>query len=149
LLTAILAAAFYFYKKKKRFFETREKYKGSSLNPIFAEECITRLKYLMEIEKVYCHADITLQSLAEKMSIAPHLLSQLLNEKMGRNFADYINQYRIEEAKKILQSTRGSQRKISAVAIEVGFNTMAAFYNAFKKHTNMTPTRYKKKAGHS
>jgi hypothetical protein len=49
LLTAILAAAYYIYKKKKRFFETREKYKGSSLNPIFAEECITKLKYLMEI----------------------------------------------------------------------------------------------------
>ena len=144
LLTAILAAAFYFYKKKKRFFETREKYKGSTLNPIFAEECITKLKYLMEIEKVYCDADISLQSLAEKMSIAPHLLSQLLNEKMDRNFADYINQYRIEEAKNILKTPRGARRKISAIAIEVGFNTMVAFYNAFKKHTNMTPTRYKK-----
>lgn len=148
-LTAILVAAFYIYKKKKRFFETREKYKGSSLNPIFAEECITRLKYLMEIEKVYCDADISLQSLAEKMSIAPHLLSQLLNEKMDRNFADFINQYRIEEAKNILKTPRGAGRKISTVAIEVGFNTMAAFYNAFKKHTNMTPTQYKKEAGHS
>ena len=154
LLAAILAAAFYIYKKKKRSFEiremeTKEKYKGSPLNPSFADECITRLKYLMEIEKVYCHADITLQSLAERISIAPHLLSQLLNERMDRNFSDYINGYRIEEAKKILQSSRGSQRKISAVAIEVGFSTMAAFYNAFKKHTGTTPTRYKKEIGHS
>jgi AraC-like DNA-binding protein len=148
LLTAILAAAFYIYKKM-RSLEKKEKYKGSPLNPIFAEECITKLKYLMEIEKVYCDADISLQSLAEKMSIAPHLLSQLLNEKMDRNFADYINQYRIEEAKKILQNPRGARRKISTVAIEVGFNTMAAFYTAFKKYTNMTPSRYKKEAGHS
>jgi ligand-binding sensor domain-containing protein/AraC-like DNA-binding protein len=148
-LTAILVAAFYIYKKKKRSFETREKYKGSHLNPSFAEECITRLKYLMEIEKVYCDADITLQSLAEKMSIAPHLLSQLLNEKMDRNFADFINQYRIEEAKNILKTPRGASRKISTVAIEVGFNTMAAFYNAFKKHTGTTPTHYKKDAGHA
>ena len=81
----------------------------------------------MEIEKVYCDADISLQSLAEKMSIAPHLLSQLLNEKMDRNFADFISWYRIEEAKKILKTPRGARRKISAVAIEVGFNTMAAF----------------------
>lgn len=148
LLTAVLAAAFYIYKKT-RSFEKKEKYKGSPLNPIFAEECIIRLKYLMEIEKVYCDADISLQSLAEKMSIAPHLLSQLLNEKIDRNFADYINQYRIEEAKNILKTPRGASLKISAVAIEVGFNTMAAFYNAFKKHTNMTPTQYKKEVGHS
>ena len=67
---------------------------------------------------------------------------------MDRNFADYINWYRIEEAKKILESPRGSRRMISAVAIEVGFNTMAAFYTAFKKYTNMTPTRYKKEVGH-
>jgi len=149
LLLAVLAAAFYIYKIKRRSFELREKYKGSPLNADFAEECITRLKYLMEIEKVYCHADITLQSLAEKMSIAPHLLSQLLNERVDRNFSDYINGYRIEEAKKIMQSPRGAQRKISTVAIEVGFSTMAAFYNAFKKHTGMTPTRYKKEVGYS
>jgi ligand-binding sensor domain-containing protein/AraC-like DNA-binding protein len=149
LLTVILVIAFFIYKKKKRSFETREKYKGSPLNADFADECITKLKYLMEIEKVYCDADITLQSLAEKMSIAPHLLSQLLNEKMDRNFADFINQYRIEEAKNILKTPRGAQRKISTVAIEVGFNTMAAFYNAFKKHTNITPTQYKKEAGQS
>ena len=149
LLTVILVIAFFIYKKKKLSSETREKYKGSPLNADFADECITKLKYLMEIEKVYCDADITLQSLAEKMSIAPHLLSQLLNEKMDRNFADFINQYRIEEAKNILKTPRGAQRKISTVAIEVGFNTMAAFYNAFKKHTNMTPTRYKKEIGQS
>lgn len=114
------------------------------LNREFVEQCITKLKYLMEIEKVYCDADISLQSLSDKMSIAPHLLSQLLNEKMDRNFADFINVYRIEEAKKIMQSPRGPQRKVSAVAIEVGFNTMAAFYNAFKKYTGMPPTQYRK-----
>ena len=131
-----------------RSLEKKVKYKGSPLNSSFAEACIAKLKYLMEIEKVYCDADISLQSLAEKMFIAPHLLSQLLNEKMDRNFADFINQYRIEEAKKILKTPRGARRKIAAIALEVGFNTMAAFYNAFKKHANMTPTQYKKETGH-
>ncbi|UCH96066.1 MAG: helix-turn-helix domain-containing protein [Candidatus Aminicenantes bacterium] len=145
LFIALVGAAFYIYKKKKPLFEKKAKYKGAPLDPSFAEEWMTKLKYLMEIEKVYCDADITLQSLAGKMSIASHQLSQLLNEKLDRSFFDYINSYRIEEAKKILQSPRGAQRKISSVAIEVGFNTMAAFYKAFKKHTGTTPTRYKKK----
>lgn len=144
LFIALAVAAFYIYKKKKQSFKKKAKYKASPLNPIFAGECITKLKYLMEIEKVYLDADISLQSLAEKMSIPPHQLSQLLNEKLDRNFADFINWYRIEDAKKILQTPKGARRKISSIAIEVGFSTMAAFYKTFKKHTNMTPTKYKK-----
>jgi AraC-like DNA-binding protein len=149
LFFALVTSALYIYKKKKRSVEKKAKYKGSSLNPYFAEACITRLKYLVEIEKVYFDAGITLQSLAGKMSIAPRQLSQLLNEKLDRNFADFINSYRIEEAKKILRGPGGARRKISAIAVEVGFNTMAAFYKAFKKHTDTTPSMFKKMVSRS
>lgn len=149
LMVLLLAVAgFIFMKKRKPYdpnpVERKGKYKDSQLNPQFAEECITKLKFLLDIKKVYTDADISLQSLAEKMSIAPYQLSQLLNDKMDRNFADTINWYRIEEVKTILQSAEGAKRKIQTIAIEVGFNTMAAFYKAFKKHTGMTPTQYKK-----
>jgi AraC-like DNA-binding protein len=147
LFTALAGAVFYIYKKRKPLFEKKEKYKGAPLDSCFVEENMTKLKYLMEIEKVYCDADITLQSLSEKMSIAPYQLSQLLNEKLDRHFADFINWYRIEEVKRILESRGGARRKISSVAIEVGFNTMVAFYRAFKKYTDTTPTLYKKEAG--
>lgn len=150
ILFAILAAAaFYLYKKRKSHFTQKEKQKGAFLDPDFAGECIEKLRRLMEKEKVYVDADMSLQTLAEKMSISPHQLSQLLNEKLDRNFFDFINRYRIEEAKRILQSPRGAQRKISAVATDVGFNTMAAFYKAFKKHTGTIPTRYKKEVHRS
>ncbi len=142
LLAALVAAVFYIYKKRP--FEKKEKYKGSPLTPQYAEECIKKLRYMMDVEKVYCHADVSLQSLAEKLSLSPHLLSQVLNEQLNRNFWDYINSYRIEEAKRILQSPGGAQRKIVAVAFDVGFNTTVAFYNAFKKYTNMTPSQFKK-----
>jgi len=141
------AVVFYMYKKKRLFFGKKAKYKGTSMEPHFARECITRLKYLVEIEKVYSDPDITLNVLAEKMSIAPYQLSQLLNEKLDRHFADFINSHRIEEVKRILQSPRGARRKISSIAGEVGFNTMAAFYKAFKKFTGMTPTQYKSPRG--
>ena len=147
LFTALAGAAFYIYKKRKPLFEKKAKYKGATLDPSFVEESMTKLKYLTEIEKVYCDADITLQSLAEKMSIAPYQLSQLLNEKLDRHFADFINWHRIEEVKSILGSPGGARRKISAIAIEVGFNTMVAFYRAFKKYTDTTPTLYKKEVG--
>ena len=116
------------------------------MTPQFAQECVKRLERLMETEKVYREADLSLQSLAEKLSVSTHVLSQVLNEKLNRNFPDFINWYRIEEAKKILTSPRGARQKIASVASDVGFNTQVAFYNAFKKYTAMTPAQYKKEA---
>lgn len=143
MLVALGAAGLYIYKKQP--FKKQEKYKGSPLNPQFAEECIRKLKHLMEVEKAYLDADISLQSLAEKLSITSRLLSQILNETLDRNFSDFINFYRVEEAKKILQNPRSAQKKIIALAFDVGFNTKVAFYNAFKKFTNMTPAQYREK----
>ncbi len=143
LFLIVLTAGAGFYIYRRRYLQKRIKYKDSQLSPDFAGESIEKLKYLMEDEKVYLDAEISLQTLAEKMDISPHQLSQLLNEKMDRNFYDFVNRYRVEEAKRILQSTKGTQRKISAIAIEVGFNTMAAFYKAFKKITGVNPSDYR------
>jgi AraC-like DNA-binding protein len=147
LLAVLIAAAVYIYKKRP--FEKKEKYKGSSLNPHFAGECIKKLKHLMENQKVYRDEKISLPSLAEQLSsivkttVGPHQLSQMLNEKLSRNFPDFINYYRIEEAKEILASRKGGEKKISVIAGDVGFNSMTAFYRTFKKYTGMTPNRYK------
>ena len=98
----------------------------------------------MEIEKIYRDESISLQSLAEKIAITHHQLSQLLNEKMNKSFPDFINTYRVEEAKKLLQDPKWADRKIISIAFEVGYNTKAAFYNVFKKYTNKTPSQYKR-----
>lgn len=134
------------YIYRRRPFKKKTKYKGSPLQQDYAEECIAKLERLVETERVYRDSGLTLQSLAQRLFIPPHLLSQLLNERLNRNFADFINSYRIEEAKRLLKSPGGAKQKIDALAVEVGFNTMVAFYRAFKKYAGMTPTQYKKKA---
>lgn len=161
VLAALVAAAVYFYKqrpgkekikeqgqKQEEKEETNKendiKYKGSNLNPIFADECMKKLKYLMTVEKVYCDAEISLQTLAKKISITPHQLSQLINERLNRNFSDFINYHRIEEVKIILESTNQGDESITDAAHQVGFNSLTAFYNSFKKYTQMTPSQYKK-----
>jgi ligand-binding sensor domain-containing protein/AraC-like DNA-binding protein len=142
MLVALAAAVYFIYKKQSS--NRKDKYKNSPLTPQFAEECIKKLTHLMEVEKVYRQADISLPVLAQKLSTYPRLLSQVLNEKLNRNVSDFINSYRIEEAKKILQTRDGSREKMTHVAFKVGFNTIVAFYNAFKKYTGMTPAQYKK-----
>lgn len=145
LFIALVAGAYYLVKNRP--LKKQEKYKGSTINDQFAAECIKKLTRLMESEKLYSEPDISLNLLAEKINVTSHVLSQLLNEKLNRNFSDFINSYRIEEAKKILESPDAAQLKINTVAFDVGFNTQVAFYNAFKKYTGMTPAQYRKEAG--
>jgi len=131
---------------KKQWLRKIGKYKGSPMNPIYIKECIKKLDYLMEIEKVYRDETISLQSLSGKLSVTPHHLSRILNEKLNKNFPYFINTYRVEEAKKILADPKQTDRKILTIAFDVGFNTKVAFNTAFKKHTNMTPSQFRKKA---
>jgi ligand-binding sensor domain-containing protein/AraC-like DNA-binding protein len=162
LVALIVTAVIYIYKKKiaggknrknkkeidkdKKENEEKEKYKRSNLTPQFATECENKLKHLMEVEKIYRDENISLQSLAEKIPTKPYILSQVLNERMNRSFYDFINYYRLEEAKKILKSPEKNHLKITVVGEDVGFNSTAAFYKAFKEYTGMTPNQYKKQA---
>ncbi len=87
---------------------------------------------------------LTLPKLAKHMLISSNLLSQAINEKAKQNFPDFINSYRINEAKKILSSPDSANQKISSIAFDTGFNTLSAFNNAFKKFTSITPSEYRK-----
>lgn len=145
VLIFLAAAGFYIYKKRP--LERKVKYKGPHPNPRFVDECVKKLTYLMEVEHLYRKPDLSLSVLAGKLSISPHLLSQVLNERLNRNFSDFVNSYRIAEAGTIFEKPGGTGKKVEMVAFEVGFNTIMAFYNAFKKYTGMTPAQYKKKAG--
>lgn len=145
ILIVLVTAGYYIYKKQP--FKKSSKYKAFPLDPQFVEVCITKIKYLMEGEKVYCDTDISLGSLAEKLSIPPYQLSIIINESLKQTFSEFINSYRVQEAKRILLDPKKAHLKIAAVAFEVGFNTRVAFYQAFKKYTKMTPTQYKNKTG--
>ncbi len=87
--------------------------------------------------------EITLDGLAEKLDTKRNYLSLVINELSGKNFMDFINSYRVEEAKQRLVDPDSQQYTILAVAFDVGFNSKSAFYAAFKKATGMTPSQYR------
>ena len=121
-----------------------KKYEKSSLTSENSEKYLNKLLTMMEVEKPHLNNDLTLQKLSESLSISQHHLSQIINEKLNQNFFDFINSYRIEEAKILLLDKRGELLTILAIAEEVGFNSKSAFNIAFKKYTSMTPTQFKK-----
>jgi AraC-like DNA-binding protein len=120
-----------------------KKYEKSTLTPERAERYVTRLVQCMKEKKPFTDGDLTLQSLAATLSIPPHHLSQIINERLGQTFADFINSYRVEEAKQRLQDPAFRHLSLVGIAIEVGFNSKSSFNSVFKKHTNMTPSEFR------
>lgn len=105
---------------------------------------VKKLNRFMETEKPYVNSELTLDMLSEVTEIPPRHLSKVLNEGLKQNFFDYINRYRVEEAKTLLKSSMCQHYTILAVAFEAGFNSKSTFNLIFKKYTQKTPSQYRK-----
>ena len=101
------------------------------------------IKNHIENTKRYLDPLFSLENLSDETEISVNKLSQIINQKTGYNFSDYINQFRVDKAKKYLMSNKFSEYTIVAIGLECGFNSKSAFYSAFKKFTDCTPTEYK------
>jgi AraC-like DNA-binding protein len=99
----------------------------------------------MEKDRVFLDAELNLQQLARKVGIHYNYLSRIINEKFGLSYNDYINGYRIEEAKRMLADPGQAARTILDIAYDTGFYSKSVFNTAFKKVTGMTPSQYRKK----
>lgn len=85
---------------------------------------------------------LNLPSLAEKVGISTHELSFVLNQGFGKNFYQYINELRVDEAKRLLVHPNFRNKDMAGIGIYAGFNSRTTFYAAFKKITGMTPRAY-------
>ena len=94
-------------------------------------------------KKLYKNQSLRLADLAEELSTPPHSLSQLVNEKLGVSFVDLVNQYRVEEAKALLEDPSSDKYTLVAIAQHAGFNSKASFNRAFNKHAQMSPSAYR------
>ncbi len=121
----------------------KKQYGRSLLAGVDVEGAMKKLERLMETERIYADDQLTLRDLADELSLTPHQLSQLLNERLGTNFNAYVNQYRIREACDILLNR--PEMTVLAVSLEVGFNSKSAFYEAFTRFTGTSPQNYRKR----
>ena len=108
-----------------------------------ANQILSKTVLVMQNEKPYENPELSLPLLAKLIDTTPHKLSEVLNKQAGRNFTDFINQYRVEKAKDMLLDGQFSNYKIAAIAFECGFNTLSTFNLAFKKNTGKTPSVYR------
>jgi AraC-like DNA-binding protein len=121
-----------------------EKYGKALLSEAQKELYAQKLRSFMELEKPYLDPLLSLGQLSKKAAIPSHHLSQVLNTRFHQNFFDFVNSYRIKESQRLLIDPNNGKRTILAVVYETGFNSKSVFNSAFKKHTGMTPSEFRK-----
>ncbi|MBN1791468.1 MAG: AraC family transcriptional regulator [Bacteroidales bacterium] len=85
---------------------------------------------------------LTLNTLAVELNISVNHLSQIINQYQGKNFYDFVNEYRVEEFKTRVASPKNQHLSILAIAFDSGFNSKSSFNLVFKNHTGMTPSQF-------
>ena len=94
------------------------------------------------VERMYRNPELTLTDLANHLGTNPSLLSKIINRSFGKNFNDYVNQYRVLEVKENLADPQNAHLTIMSLAYDAGFNSKATFNRAFKKFTGDNPKTY-------
>ncbi len=118
----------------------KPKYQNSPVTTPLAQDLANSINSHMQTEESYLNPQLTLPELAEKLSITPHVLSQVLNETLKQNFFEFVNSFRVEKAKSLMLNQRSMP--VIQVAMDSGFNSKTAFYSAFKKLSGATPRQW-------
>lgn len=124
-------------------FTTR--YKSSGLTMEDANRYKSMILDYISKNELYKDHDITLGKFSKNLSLTPHVVSQVINDQLSCNFNDFINSYRVEEAKKMLMDSGMKNFTVASIAYDCGFNTLSAFNTAFKKFTGITPSQFRNK----
>jgi ligand-binding sensor domain-containing protein/AraC-like DNA-binding protein len=133
-----------YVQRKKKIKRPPEKYKTSTLDPGRAEEIVPKLLHLMEEEKVFLNPDLTLKDLSDRLRIHYNHLSRIINERFGLSYNDFINKYRIEDAKQRLSGPEGRTKTMLEIMYDSGFYSKSVFNTAFKRFAGMTPSEFRK-----
>ena len=119
-----------------------EKYARSALDGERMQRLGNRMAQLMRAEALHRDPSLTLRRLSERVAASPNHVSQTLNDHLGVSFFDFVNGFRVDEAERLLRDT---DRSVTDIALDVGFNSRSTFNAAIRKHRNLTPTALRQK----
>jgi AraC-like DNA-binding protein len=135
------------YLQPKIFLQEKDSQKmplQKTVNP----KTIRELNQLMNAEKPHLNPELTLNDLAEKLEIPPRELSFMLNSELKLNFFNFVNKYRITEAKQLL-TDKTNKKTVLEILYQAGFNNKSAFNRVFREFTGFTPTEFRNNSSKS
>lgn len=118
------------------------KYKKTGLSLALSQEMKGKLLDIMQKERPYLNNELRLDDLSRLMNLSRNHTSQIINEHFNLSFFDFVNRYRIIDAKNLLMQMETNGLTVTQIAYDVGFNNRASFYKAFKKFADYSPTEY-------
>ncbi|SHL85266.1 helix-turn-helix domain-containing protein [Flavobacterium chilense] len=144
ILYLIISILLYRKKTDDLFLLNGTKYSGKKIESAEAVLIAEKLEKSMNEKSLYKNPNLNLLDLSREINISSHQLSQFLNNNLGKNFTSFVNEFRINEACKIIASN--DKLTLESVGYDVGFNSKSTFFAAFKKHTGTTPLNYQTQA---
>ncbi|MFT5915214.1 MAG: AraC-like DNA-binding protein [Flammeovirgaceae bacterium] len=128
--------------------ESKMVYESNQAQPIEnSDEVVEKIEFIkrqmLECE-FFLNSNLTIKDFSEKIDLPEKEISMLINQHLGKHFFDFVNSYRIEKAKELLQNPANTKTTVLEILYEVGFNSKSSFNTAFKKHTDKTPTQFRK-----
>ncbi len=136
-----------FSKKENEYIDIKikntKKYKNSPLTDDDLKSNIDTLMEVMDKEKPYLNPNLTPRDLELLTKIKVYYLSQTLSEVLNKNFSEFVNAYRVKEAKRLLLDPAKNKENVLSIGFESGFNSKSSFNRVFKQHTGKTPSQFR------
>jgi len=120
------------------------KEKSEELKEYSSEVLKNKITRLFEEEKIYRNHELKIVDVSLKLSTNRTYISRIINTDFNSSFSDFVNQYRVAEAKKLLKDQSTEKYSLDYLSEEVGFGSLHSFIRAFKKQEGITPGSYRK-----
>lgn len=120
------------------------KYKSSAMSQEEIDDLFKKINQLFDEEKIYLEPQLRIDTIAQKLGVSTHKVSQTINSKSQKPFYDFVNLHRVEHFKNLLSNKENRKFTILALGIESGFNSKASINRIFKDYVGLSPKMYQK-----
>ena len=109
-----------------------------------SDSAIAKVQEGMEIHKLFLKQNLNIEEFSKRIHLSVKDVSAVINKHHGTNFFEFMNSYRVEEAKRLLSDPAHADMTVMDVLLQAGFNSKSAFHRFFSRLVGMSPTEYRK-----
>ncbi len=100
----------------------------------------------MEVQKLYLKHNLNIEEFSKRIDLPIKDVSAVINKHYGTNFFEFMNKYRVEEAKRLLLDKNCADMTVLDILLQAGFNSKSAFHRFFNRLVGVSPTEFRKQA---
>ncbi|GGY83876.1 hypothetical protein GCM10011613_30980 [Cellvibrio zantedeschiae] len=109
-------------------------------------QAIAKVQTGMEIQKLYLKHNLNIEEFSKRIELPIKDVSAVINKHYGTNFFEFMNKYRVEEAKRLLLDEKCAEMTVLDILLQAGFNSKSAFHRFFNRLVGVSPTEFRKQA---